>query len=1169
VTRLEDLRSGALIGGLSPDGHVRIVSVEWFGDQAAKIVFETASGQPRSRLVYRSDEPSLAVIRAGCPWSFDGDGAHLRLVSEAQRIRLAHLFDSYLAVTTSRVDPLPHQITAVYGELLHRQPLRFLLADDPGAGKTIMAGLFIKELLVRGDLERCLIVPPGNLVEQWQDELAEKFDLHFDILTRDQIEASRTGNPFEEKHLLIARLDMVARNEELREKLKAAPEWDLVICDEAHKMSATHFGGEIKRTARYDLGMVLGAKSRHLLLLTATPHNGKEEDFQLFMALLDGDRFEGRFRDGVHTSDAGDMMRRLVKEELLKFDGTPLFPERRAYTIPFKLSDAEAELYADVTAYVRDEMNRAERFAENDEKRKVNVGFALQILQRRLASSPEAIYRSIVRRREKLEKRLQEERLLQRGLGGSIQRRPSDVELSQDDIDDIDDLPEGEVETVEEAIVDQSTAAQTIAELETEILTLKQLEAKARAVRLSGRDTKWTELNQILDDPLMTDEHGNRRKLIVFTESRDTLNYLAERISTRLGKPEAIVIIHGGIGREDRRKAVESFTQDKDVLVLVANDAAGEGVNLQRAHLMVNYDLPWNPNKLEQRFGRIHRIGQREVCHLWNLVAHETREGEVYARLLEKLEIERAALGGRVFDVLGRLFEGQGLRDLLVEAIRYGTDPTVRARLDKVVDSAVDRERLIQLLEERALVRESMNAQRVAQIREDMERAEARRLQPGYIRSFFLEAFERLGGRITEREPGRYEITSVPGPIRERDRQIGTGAPVLPRYERVTFDKHLVSTPPRADFLCPGHPLLDATLDVTLERYRDLLKRGAVLIDENDAGQDVRILFYLEHSVQDGRQRRDGQQFVVSQRMQYVELTADGTTRDAGFAPYLDYRPANEQEREQLAASLDADWLHADFEHRVLSYAIQDIAPKHVEEIRAQKLPLVDKTEEQVSARLKKEINFWDRRAEDLRAQEHAGKKTRLSSSNARTRAEDLSNRLQRRLAELAKERDISALPPVVKGGAIVVPKGMLHPVDDTPEVGESAADAELRRKVELAAMEAVMRAEVALGRRPRDVSKTKGIGYDIESSDGTGRLYFIEVKGRWAGRTDVCLTKTEIHCSRNKPDQWRLALVLVDESGAKPPRYLVRHEFPEPGFAETTRSFHLPSLLDLAVEPS
>ena len=336
----------------------------------------------------------------------------LRLASEAYRIRLAHLFDPYLAVSASQIEALPHQITAVYGEMLPRQPLRFLLADDPGAGKTIMAGLLIKELLIRGDLERCLIVAPGSLVEQWQDELAEKFGLDFDILTRDQIEASVTGNPFVERNRLIVRLDMAARSDELKAKLEAAPDWDLVICDEAHRMAASYFGGEVKETQRHKLGKLLGTRTRNLLLMSATPHNGKEADFQLFMGLLDADRFEGRFREGVHKADVSDMMRRLTKEELYRFDGTPLFPERRAYTASYELSPAEADLYQAVTTYVREEMNRADR--SGDDKRRNNVGFALQILQRRLASSPAAIHRSLERRRKRLEERLREERLMRR-----------------------------------------------------------------------------------------------------------------------------------------------------------------------------------------------------------------------------------------------------------------------------------------------------------------------------------------------------------------------------------------------------------------------------------------------------------------------------------------------------------------------------------------------------------------------------------------------------------------------------------------------------------------------------------------------------------------------------------------------------------------------------------
>ena len=372
-------------------------------------------------LLYRDREPTLEIAETGRPWSFDGDGKLFRLVSEAHRINLAYLFDPLLAVHTSMVDPLPHQITAVYGEMLPRQPLRFLLADDPGAGKTIMAGLLIKELLIRGDLHRCLIVCPGNLAEQWQDELYQRFQLPFEILTNDKLESARTGNWFAENPLAICRLDKLSRNEDVQAKL-ANTDWDLIVCDEAHKMSATFFGSEVKYTKRYRLGQLLGQLTRHFLLMTATPHNGKEEDFQLFMALLDGDRFEGRFRDGVHTVDASDLMRRLVKEQLLKFDGTPLFPERRAYTVSYKLSDAEAALYKSVTDYVREEFNRAD--ALENEGRKGTVGFALTILQRRLASSPEAILQSLRRRRERLERRLREEQILKRGAdsSGRLQR---------------------------------------------------------------------------------------------------------------------------------------------------------------------------------------------------------------------------------------------------------------------------------------------------------------------------------------------------------------------------------------------------------------------------------------------------------------------------------------------------------------------------------------------------------------------------------------------------------------------------------------------------------------------------------------------------------------------------------------------------------------------------
>jgi SNF2 family DNA or RNA helicase len=452
MSKLEDLRPNASVQGILPNCLVTVVSTQWFGSEALELTYKDPGGKVANELLYRHDEPRIEVATQGRPWSFDGNGYQFRLVSEAHRIRLAHLFDPVLAVHTSVVEPLPHQITAVYEAMLPRQPLRFLLADDPGAGKTIMAGLFIKELIARGDLQRCLVVCPGSLAEQWQDELYRRFHLPFEILTNDKLEAARTGNWFMENNLVIARLDKLSRNEDVQAKLTVPDgRWDLIVCDEAHKMSATYFGGEIKYTKRYKLGELLSTITRHFLLMTATPHNGKEADFQLFMALLDGDRFEGRFRDGVHQADTSDLMRRMVKENLLKFDATPLFPERIANTVPYKLSDGEAKLYKAVTDYVRDEFNRAE--ALHNDKRAGTVGFALTILQRRLASSPEAIYQSLRRRKERLESRLRELELLQRG--GAI---PTTLvidapALDEEDVEDLEEAPDNEVEAAEEQIL--------------------------------------------------------------------------------------------------------------------------------------------------------------------------------------------------------------------------------------------------------------------------------------------------------------------------------------------------------------------------------------------------------------------------------------------------------------------------------------------------------------------------------------------------------------------------------------------------------------------------------------------------------------------------------------------------------------------------------------------
>ena len=409
--KLSEITAGLSLAGLEPERVCAVIAATPFGDSALQVVYRLPDGTIKERLLSLADEASISPAATERPWAFDGDPADFQLACEAKRIDLAFLFDPMMAVHTSNVDPLPHQITAVYESMLPRQPLRYVLADDPGAGKTIMAGLYIRELLMRADAKRILIVSPGSLVEQWRDELFEKFGLEFRVYSGELDLASPSANAFEDHHQLIVRLDQMSRNEELQEKLCAAG-WDLVVFDEAHKLSAHFAGQKLAKTQRFVLAENLGAQTRHLLLMTATPHNGKEEDFQLFMSLLDSDRFYGKFRDGVHKVDVTDLMRRMVKEELVKFDGTPLFPKRLAYTVNYTLSDLEAALYAAVTDYVKTEMGKAD---ELDGKRKGSVGFALTSLQRRLASSPEAICTSLGRRKDRLTARLRDAKLEQRG----------------------------------------------------------------------------------------------------------------------------------------------------------------------------------------------------------------------------------------------------------------------------------------------------------------------------------------------------------------------------------------------------------------------------------------------------------------------------------------------------------------------------------------------------------------------------------------------------------------------------------------------------------------------------------------------------------------------------------------------------------------------------------
>ena len=1094
--QLEELKPGLRIDGVIPSEVVTVIAAQWHGHDALELTYKNASGGLGQQVVFRKDQDNLSTARSGSR-AFDASASDFKLVAEAQRISLAGLFDPMLAIATSDVQPLPHQIRAVYGELLPRTPLRFLLADDPGAGKTIMAGLYIKELLLRDDVKQCLIIAPGGLVEQWQDELFFKFGLRFDMLTNQLIDAQANFNVFETNPMLIARMDQLSRNEQLQAQLKET-EWDLIIVDEAHRMGAHYFGGELRKTKRFLLGEILGEITRHLLLMTATPHSGKEEDFQLFLTLLDRDRFEGKQRK---SADVSGIMRRMVKEDLLTFEGRKLFPERIAETVPYELTALEYDLYEEVTHYVREGMNRAERIGG---KRKNTVGFALTVLQRRLASSPEAIYRSLVRRTERLERKKLE---IQNGT-----YRDSEATVDVSDIDE-DEFNAEELEHMEEELLDAATAAQTVDELNVELAELADLVKTARVVREAGTDRKWTELSNILQDhALTTDRHGRPRKFIIFTEHRDTLDYLQTKIGSLLGKPEAVRAIHGGVRRTERRQITEEFTKNRDCQILLATDAAGEGLNLQAAHLMVNYDLPWNPNRIEQRFGRVHRIGQEEVCRLWNIVAANTREGEVFTRLLEKLEQMRKTYGGKVFDVLGEAFSETPLRNLLLDAIQYGERADVKAKMHEVIDASVG-DGLKDLLDERALASEYLADADLHALRAAMDEARARRLQPHYIELAFKAAFTKLGGRIVKREQGRYEIANVPQHIRAA----GDG-PIATKYDRVTFDISHVQPRDltRADLLAPGHPLHDAVMSEAIRNFGGALNHGTILVSATL--EEPQLLVGVIEEITDAAGES------VARRFGYAYVDQHGIVSPAGPAPYLDCVAAPPVPAVEAARGWT--WL-GDAEDKAMTWIIANQLPEYLADIQPRRLTELEKARDLVTRRLSAESERLLLDAAVASEKQRNGEKPKETADSLNRKAVDLDARLHKRLALLDQQQLMSTKPPRVVTAALILPIGMVE--------GEIPATAPMHAKetkeVERRGVDLVLASEREVGRQPVEQAFNNK-GFDILSTDTNGDTYRIEVKARIEGAEDFFVTHNEVMTGKNAVPRYRLALVRVDPRG-------------------------------------
>jgi len=1003
-------------------------------------------------------------LRALCPAAplasdSRGDAELFFLGIEAHRLRAAYLFDPLLAVNVSQIDPLPHQIEAVYHYILRQPDVRFLLADDPGAGKTIMAGLLLKELKYRGVVQRTLLVVPGHLKYQWQREMKEKFGEPFVIIDRGVLDTHWGRNVWEEQAQVITSLDFAKRDDVL-ETLQEV-RWDLVIVDEAHKMAAYQYGSKTNKTARYRLGERLSLQTHGLLFLTATPHRGDPENFRLFLDLLRPGFFGTveMLNQSIQQQDNPLFLRRL-KEDLKDFHGRPLFPPRRVYTRTFRLSDAEKRLYNRLTEYVEQEYGRAMQ----GEKR--NVAFALLLLQRRFASSIYAARKSLERRRDRLQKFLE--------LGARFTEQGQGVLFL--DEDELEELEEQERVQLEDELLEKLTNAATQAELRREIETLNDLVQLARQAEKQEIETKLNELREVLDELNL---RGTREKLLVFTESRDTLDYLVRQLR-KWGY--AVTELHGGMNLDARIRAEHEFRHETQVMV--STEAGGEGINLQFCALMVNYDIPWNPNRLEQRMGRIHRYGQSREVHIYNLVAEDTREGEVLATLFEKLQNIQQQMGtDRVFDVIGDLLE-KSLRELIVEAI---TNPTRWHEIVRQLAATPDEALIARVREatQEALATRHIDMQAILG---EERRAREQRLVPEYVEQFFERACRRLDIRVRRPAPHLWSL-DTPYELRRQSQAFKRAyGEVQSSYQRLTFHKS-VAREQGAEFIAPGHPLLEAVVEQLLEQSKTALAQGATFVDP-DGKRDGWLYFYALE-LRDGN-NPDGNNQVAAQRLTAIFCPHDGAPQSVNPSILWDLQPAVSPPYQAQPPD----------EAAIRTYLLQHLLEPLEQELRAHREQLAEIKRRYGVASLNRRIGELTQRLLEYEQRLMPAPEV----ANVRRRKEEAEARKQALEAQIERERAIRRAPPRLLGVARVVPA----PSDSLPMHADAA--------IEAIGMQVAMEYERQQGRVPVDVS-AENRGYDIRSEAPDGSVRYIEVKAR-AHTGDLVLT----------PNEWTMAQRLGDE---------------------------------------
>jgi SNF2 family DNA or RNA helicase len=1106
-------------GSIFPEP-IRVITIIQMGD-SIKIVGEgMVTGKIHKPILTKAQLTEIEVSPEVQP--FDGDAAKFRLGIEALRLSLAYEYDPYFSLSIARIDPVPHQLEAVYSYFLKLPRIRFLLADDPGAGKTIMAGLLIKELKVRGLIQRILIVTPANLSFQWQRELKDKFRENFDVIRSDILRSTYGANPWQDRHQVITSVSWVSRIEDAHESLMRST-WDLIIVDEAHKMSAY---SEEKKTLAYQLGESLSDMTDHYLLMTATPHKGDPQNFSLFLRLLDKDVYGDikSLEKAMIVRDAPFYLRR-VKEALVTFPdpdtgkAKTLFTRRNVQTVDFQIDEDELDFYDNLTRYVEDQSIKA---SQDDTARGRALGFTMAMLQRRFASSIYAVRRTLERMKAKREKILEDPEAYRQ------------EQINKKVPDDFEDLPE---EMQQEILADLEDVVASIdpEALREEIIELGKLIDEAKALEAREVETKLTKLNEVItEEGIFKDQ---KMKLIIFTEHKDTLDYLAGdgREGRPLGKLREwglnITQIHGGmkIGSRDipgtRIHAEREFKEDCQLLV--ATEAAGEGINLQFCWFMINYDIPWNPNRLEQRMGRIHRYGQEKDCLIMNFVSTNTREGRVLEKLFDRIKKIEEDLDpnrtGKVFNVLGDVFPANHLERMLREM--YARNLTEDVIKDRIVEQ-VDTERLKQITEStlEGLAKRELN---LSAIVGKSEEAKERRLVPEVIEDFFIQAAPLAGisPKPSRKDEHVYRIGRLPRVILPYGEKLEPQFGKLGReYKQIVFDKEFLIKDPTLEWITPGHPLFESVRAMVHDKVQRDLYRGAVFYDLNRNSPALLDVFSGEV--------RDGRGNILHKRLFVIQTSQKGTTTIRQPTIFLDMALAPKSTKVP-----DGTGLPPKDEAETVLYK-QALIPL-LEEVKILREKEIKTITEHMEISLNTIIDRVQLQFAELYAQKEAGSQEAGLDGRIRMqedKLDELNNRLEQRRIDLQKEQQCTISNIQHLGSAWVLP----HPERETPSVKKMISDPE----IEKIAVEAVKAYEEARGWKVQSVEE-ENRGFDLisrklhpEDPETAIEVRFIEVKGRsYIG--EVALTNNELKTAeRLKIDYW---LYVVFNCASSPELHLIQ----------------------------